>query len=445
MWIKSQFKGVDLKDKRLNMRIEKIAINMMANPSASIPEQNKDWKDTKGAYRFFDSKRVKFNEVIKPHIELTKEEVRKRKIVLCIQDTCYITYSHHPSVKGLSRMGGGHNSKKAEGLILHNTLAVDPNKFHPEVIGILDQYIHNRNDAIDDEDWKETQLWIEASRRIHIADSKTQIVEVMDREGDVFDIMQNSLDLKHDFIIRAKNNRILKKSSEHNLFDFVKKLNPSGVIKLDVRKKKGQIRRKVSLNVSFSKVTLSGPKNRKNETINCNVVYVLEEKPPQDQEPLEWILLTSLEVNSFDDAYKIIKWYKYRWIIEEYHKCIKSGCAVEKIQLKEEFRIENFLGIANVVAVRLLQLRDHARLTPEISAKKVIDPLKLKILLTYSKIKKSEITIYEYYRLVAKIGGFLGRKADGEPGWQNLWKGESKLTLLVEGARMIIEGGISYG
>lgn len=371
VWIRSQFEGVNLKDERLNKRIKIVASNMMKAPSASILEQNKEWKDIKGAYRFFDSKQISFDEIVKPHIELTKKEVDKREMVLAVQDTTYIAYSHHPSVKGLSRTGGSGNTR-AEGIILHNTLAIDPNKPYPEVIGVLDQHIHNRNKAIDDDNWKETMLWIEASQRIHMIDSETQIIEVMDRGGDVFDIMQNCLGLKHDFIIRATNDRLLHESSENKLFDLIKKLKPSGVIELDIRKKKGQIPRKASLDISFSKVTLCGPKNRKNETIKCNVVSVIEKNPPENQEPLEWILLTSLDVNSFEDVYKIIKWYKCRWIIEEYHKCIKSGCKVEEKQLKEEFRIEHFLGVANVVAVRLLQLRDAARLTPKISAKKLL-------------------------------------------------------------------------
>ena len=166
-----------------------------------------------------------------------------------------------------------------------------------------------------------------------------------------------------------------------------------------------------------------------------------EAKPPKDEKAIKWILLSSLRVNSFEDSCRVIDLYKCRWIIEEYHKCIKTGCGVEKKQFKQEFRIENFLGVANVVAVRLLQLRSHARNTPKTPAKKIIDPLKVDILLKYKKMPKEDVSVYEYYRLVASLGGFLGRKSDGEPGWQTLWFGEVKLTMLVEGARMALEGG----
>lgn len=443
-WIEMQFGGIDFNDKRLNKRIEKLANNMIANPSASIPEQNKKWKDTKGAYRFFDSDKVSFNEIIKPHIKLTKNEVEKRGLILAIQDTCYISYSDHPSVTGLSKFHEGID--QSAGIILHNTIAVDPTKTHPEVIGILDQYIHRRP-AIKDkkDDWKETKLWQEASQRIGVDISKAHLIEVMDREGDVFDIMKTCMDLKHDFLIRGKSDRRINQSSEDKLFSLIKTFKSSGVISLKIRKKDGQIQRKALLTLSFSNVILCGPKDRVKENLNCNVVYVLEKNPPKNQEPLEWILLTSVEVNSFEDAHQIVKWYKNRWIIEEYHKCIKSGCGVEQKQLKEEFRLENFLGIANIIAIRLLQLRDSARLTPQISTKEIIDPLKVKVLLKYYGIKEKEISIYEYYRLVAKIGGFLGRKSDVEPGWQTLWKGETKLMLLTEGARLFLAGELRCG
>ena len=445
IWIKSQFEGIDLKDERLNKRINIIASNMMKNPSASIPEQNNVWKDIKGAYRFFDSKQIDFNEIVRPHIDKTKKKIEEREIILAVQDTCYITYSHHLSVNGLSNIGGGRNSKNGKGIVLHNTLAIDPLKTHPEVIGILDQHIYNRNKSNDDEDWKETKLWQEASQRINDKNSNAHIVEVMDREGDVFDIMQNCLNFKHDYIIRSAYDRWLDYPSKIKLFDFIKKLKSTGVVKLDVRKKQGQVARKATLDISFSEIKICGPKNRKKEIIKCNVIYVIEKDPPKDQEPLEWILLTSIDIDSFEEACQVIKWYRHRWIIEEYHKCIKSGCKVEEKQLKEEFRIENFLGVANIIALRLLQLRDFARLSPKMSAKKVIEPLKVDILLKYNKIQKKEISIYEYYRLVASMGGFIGRKSDGEPGWQTLWKGETKLMLLVEGAKLVLSGGVIYG
>ncbi len=448
LWIQEQFNGVDLPDFRLVNRLEKIACHMMAKPNSSIPKQNNEWKATKATYRFYDSDKVQFIKLIKPHIILTKKKVAKMKQILAIQDTCYISYSHHTSVEGLSDLGG--EKIAGQGIILHSSLAVDPNQKQPEVIGLLDQYIHHRakedNETFSEKQkrWKESKIWEETSQRSAINNSKTQIIEVMDREGDVFDIMKNCLSLDHDFLIRATHERSLGWPSNDKLFDYIKKLNPAGVVELDIRKRPKQIARKALLSVSFSKVKILGPKNRKCEHIECNVVYVIEKYPPENQEPLEWILLTSTDVSSFGDACKVIEWYKCRWIIEEYHKAIKSGCKVEERQLKTSERLENFLGVANIVALRLLKLRDYARNSPHLSAKQIIDPLKVDILRKYRDIKKDDITIYEYYREVAKMGGFIGRKSDGEPGWQTLWRGETELGLMVIGAKMAL-GKKIYG
>lgn len=441
IWVRNQFKWVELPDLRLVNRLEKIACRMMAKPDLSIPKQNNKWKDIKATYRFYDSNKVQFLKLIQPHINQTKKKVAKMGQILAIQDTCFISYSHHPSIEGLSDMGG---EKGTKGIILHTALAIDPNKKQPEVIGLLDQYIHHRTKKVDKNEtyfekqnrWRESKIWEEASQRSSINNSKTQIIEVMDREGDVFDVMKNCLSLNHDFLIRATHERILGGLSENKLFDFVKTLEPSGVVELDVRKRPKQIPRKALLDVCFSKVKILGPKNRKNEDIESNVVYVIEKNPPKNQEPLGWILLTSVDINSFEDACQIIEWYKCRWIIEEYHKGIKSGCKVEERQLKTEGRLENFLGIANIIALRIMKIRDYARNMPQISAKRVIEPLKVDILMRYNDIKKDDITIYEYYREVAKIGGFIGRKSDGEPGWQTLWKGETELSTLVMGAKI---------
>lgn len=449
IWVRNQFKGVNLPDLRLVNRLDQIACRMMAKPCWSIPKQNKKWKDIKAAYRFFDSNKVRFSKLVKPHINQTKKKVAKMKQILAIQDTSFISYTHHDSVEGLSDIGGEKGSK---GLILHTTLAVDPNKNHPEVIGVLDQYIHHRAKKVPKDEtclemqnrWKESKIWEEASQRINLKNSKTQIIEVMDREADVFDIINNCLSLKHDFVIRAKNNRLLDEATDEKLFDLIHNLKPSGMIKLKLRKRLHQIPRNATLNVAFSTIKIKGPKSRKNELIKCNVVYVIEKDPPENQEPLEWILLTSVEVNSFKDACQIIEWYKCRWIIEEYHKAIKSGCKVEEKQLKTGERLENFLGVANIVALRIMKLRDFARNMPEISAKKVIEPFKVNILMKYNDIKKDDITIYEYYREVAKIGGFIGRKSDGEPGWQTLWKGETELSTLLIGAKIAL-GKETYG
>lgn len=431
-WARRQFKGVNLGDKRLNKRAQIIAGNMILKPETSINMQSENWGESKGAYRFFDSKKVHFQDLIRPHTKSVKAKANSLELVLAIQDTCYISYGHHPSVTGLGHIG----AEDTSGIILHNTIAIDPSSQHPQIIGVLDQWIHNRTEE-KDEDWKETKLWQEASSRINIDTTKTKVVEVMDREGSVFDIMKNCLSLKHEFLIRAKGNKVVRNPFRRKLIEAGAKAPAAGYVNIDVQKKKGQKKRKARLEVKYFPVEIPGPPGRKDESLDCNVVQVIEIDPPEGQEPLNWYLLTSIEVTSFEGALKVIEWYRYRWIIEEYHKCIKTGCKAESKQLKSAFRIENFLGIAGIIAVKLLQIRDLMRVMPDELASKVVDPLSLKIIQNYYKIKK-DLTVKEYYALVAKMGGFLNRKSDGDPGWQTLWKGQLQLFWMVEGAKTIL-------
>lgn len=437
-WAKTQFEGLNLGDKRLNKRAQLIASNMMKKPSASINMQSENWSESKGAYRFFDSEKVSFQELIKPHTELVKIKANSLELVLAIQDTCYISYGHHPAVTDLGHIG----AEETSGVILHNTLAVNPSSKQPSVIGVLDQWIHNRKDTKDD-DWKETKLWQEASSRINIDVTKTKVVEVMDREGAVFDIMKHCLSLGHEFLIRTKSNKYVRSPFRRQIIEAGSKVTAVGHIEIEVQKKEGQKRRKAKLEVKYLPIEVPGPPGRKDESINCNLVQVVEVNPPKNQEPLSWYLLTSIEVNSLEDALKVIEWYKYRWIIEEYHKCIKTGCNVQSKQLRSSFRIENYLGIAGIIAVKLLQIRDLMRINPNELASKVVDQLSLKIIQNYHKIDK-ELTIKEFYILVAKMGGFLNRKSDGDPGWQTLWKGQLQLFWMIEGAKTIL-GVHTYG
>lgn len=438
-WAKEQFANINLGDKRLNMRAQLIGINMIKKPAESINMQSENWSQSKGAYRFFDNEKVSFPEIIKPHINLIKDQIKSCKTILAIQDTCMVGYDHHKSVTDLGHIG----KKESSGVILHNTIAVDPSFRVPQVIGLLDQATHNRRDD-KKEGWTETNLWIEASNRININVDKTQVVEIMDREGDVYDIMKNCLSQKHDFLIRAKGNKIVRNPFKHKLTKVASKTKVAGKIKIEIPKRKGQKKRAATLEIKFLPINIPGPVGKREEIIECNLVQAVEINPLKNQEPLNWFLLTSINVSSFQDALKIIEWYKYRWIVEEYHKCIKTGCNVQKKQLKTAFRIENYLAIAGVIAIKLLQIRDLARVLPDKKASGVIDPMELKMIQAYHKIDK-DLTVKGYYFLLAKMGGFLGRKSDGDPGWQTLWKGQLQLYWMVQGAKMLLKEIRTYG
>jgi hypothetical protein len=164
-----------------------------------------------------------------------------------------------------------------------------------------------------------------------------------------------------------------------------------------------------------------------------NVIEVVEVNPPKGVTPIRWILFTSLPVTTFDDAWDVIRYYELRWLVEEYHKALKTGCRMESRQLKTAGRLEAFVGLTSVVAIRLLKLKSIARTNPEVPAQRVVPKVWLQMLkLARKKLTRvHDLTVGQFYREVAKLGGFLGRTGDGEPGWITIWRGWEKLNLYV--------------
>jgi hypothetical protein len=219
----------------------------------------------------------------------------------------------------------------------------------------------------------------------------------------------------------------------------------AGRYDLDLRARPGQRARTAHLEVRFGAFRMPRPQHLSTyvkalqpEPLEMTVVWVKETKPPSGKKPIEWVLYTSLPVASFDDAWTIIRYYECRWLIEEYHKALKTGCRVEHRQLHSADRLEAMVGLMSVVAVRLLQLKTMARAEPDRLAKSVVPEWWLQMLKAARKNLRRvhDLTIYEFYRELAKLGGFLGRKSDGEPGWITVWRGWEKLNTLIQGAEL---------
>jgi hypothetical protein len=175
-------------------------------------------------------------------------------------------------------------------------------------------------------------------------------------------------------------------------------------------------------------------------SIEMWVVQVCEVDAPEGVEPISWVLYTSLPVAVFGDAWQIIEYYELRWLVEEYHKALKTGCCVQKRGLRKAERLEPMVALMSVVALRLLQLKSVARSDPDRPAKQVVPRLWLQMLKAARKNLRRvhDLTIGEFYRELAKLGGFLGRKSDGEPGWITIWRGWEKLNTLVRGAELAL-------
>jgi hypothetical protein len=192
-----------------------------------------------------------------------------------------------------------------------------------------------------------------------------------------------------------------------------------------------------------------GPERRQSSVRGCCLRCWEENPVAQDKEaqdkPLEWLLFTTVPVTGAAEALRAMDWYACRWVIEEYHKCLKSGCLVEQRQLRTAAGQQALLGLLAVVAVRLLQLRALSRRAPYLPAHTVVPPEMLRVLAPRLKKPPASVTLGEFWRALAGLGGFLGRKSDGLPGWQTLWRGWQRLQDMCWGAEHALQNAQNCG
>ena len=461
-WAMEQFGQVDLGDKRLNQRAVKVAGAMAADPQASIPQQNKTWKATKGAYRLFDHQKATFESLSQPCWQETNRLCQMHDVVLILQDTTWLSYKSHPATVGLgwhgpSRKGGWIDC----GLLLHGALAVAPlSNGSAQVLGLawnklwarkgkpvgMDQPRRSQRRRSDQ---RESLRWSQAVKAIGSAPDHHLYLHVGDRESDLFDLYQTTAALAQvGFVVRISKDRNAslghdtpdtlsrEKRVGSSLFALCRSLQKLGTKQMWIGSaaKSG---RTAKLSVAGGAITLWSPQLKcTGRALRCWAVRVWEEDPPEGQQPIEWMLLTSQPVFCLGDALRITGYYTLRWLIEEYHQCLKSGCKVEERQLENADRLEPLIAILCAVAVRLLQLKNNARHTPDQPASLCVPAPLVATLARMTRIDANTMTVRQFVHETAKLGGFLARKQDGEPGWKTLWRGWHDLSLIHQGYQM---------
>lgn len=444
-WSQLNFGTCELGDKRRTNRLVQVAEQVGNNPSASLPNQLELWSDLKAAYRLFDCKAVTFEAVARPHWELTKHSANGR--CLLIGDTTEFDFGKDREIEGIGPTGNG----SGQGFLLHNALMVSADS--EEIIGVAGQTIHYRkkktskkreNSSQILKRKRESEVWGTVIDQIGEPQNDVEYVHVFDRGADNFEVYCRLLQKRGEWVIRASrmNRYVLVGKSEEcmQLKDYLPQLKSLGHYTLSLRARPGQTAREAQLEVRVGRIKLPQPshvshwvRSLKQPPIEMNVIEVVEVDAPKGVEPIRWVLLTSLPVETFDDAWTVIGYYELRWLVEEYHKAIKTGCATESRQLKSAGRLEALVGLTSVIAIRLLQLKSLARTNPEVPAQRVVPRVWLQMLKLARKglNRVHDLTVGQFYREVAKLGGFLGRKSDGEPGWITIWRGWEKLNAYV--------------
>lgn len=458
-WAEEQFGRCDLKDQRRTRRLVEVAASVLCHPSGSLPEQTADMADLKAAYRLFACRDVDAENIAKPHWEQTRR--RPPGTYLVLADTTELDFGIRRGIPGMGRTGNG----GGWGFLLHSGLVVDAQS--EEVVGLAGQKIRYRKPAPKKESSaqrlkrdRESVLWGQVIDQVGQPPEGVRWVHVMDRGADNFEVYCHCREQRSDWVVRVTQRQrkaVLRDGTTRALDNYLRTLPSAGRYELRLRARaaqakrghrparKAQPARTAELEVRFGPLALPFPQNKSPYLKGLSpvpiamwVVHAVEVDAPKDAEPVEWILLTSLPVTGFDDAWQILGYYERRWLIEEYHKALKTGCRVECRQLKGKEGLERITALLSVVAVRLLQLKSAARTNPDRPACQTVPLNWIRMLVAARKRPKytEAMTVGEFYREVAKLGGFLGRKSDGEPGWITIWRGWQKLYLLVRGAEL---------
>jgi hypothetical protein len=266
-------------------------------------------------------------------------------------------------------------------------------------------------------------------------------IHVGDRGEDIFGVYDEARRQRTDWLIRvSKDRRIQTSECNESLFSFARRLPGIATRHLSIRRKGSDGPEEVDLQVSAGRITMLPsryePAYREAAPIECWVVRVWEENPPNGVEPLEWLLCTSLTCDSTPDLLFAAEGYSLRWMIEEFHKCEKTGCQVEMRRLEHVDRLEPLIGLLSVLAVWLLQLKFVARDQPQEVATDHLDELAVDVMAQYLKKPAKELTISQFWRGIGRLGGHLGRKCDGPIGWLRAWRGWQSFQLILLGASL---------
>jgi Transposase DNA-binding/Transposase Tn5 dimerisation domain len=448
-WAQQQFSACQLGDQRRTRRLVRLAEQVVSHPAGGFPEQTETWADLKAAYRLLDRTEVTFESVAEVHWQQTRRRSAGRYLVL--GDTTELDFGIHRDIPELGPTGNG----GGWGFLLHSGLLVAAEG--EEIFGLAGQTIHYRKAAPRKENStqrlereRESKVWGDVIDAVGRPADGAELVHVLDRGADNFEVYCHCLKQETDWVVRVtqKGRNILTPDDEQvPLKAYVDTLPVSGTYELFLRARPGQAARTAKLQVRHGALEVAAPAHRSSyvkrinpDPIEMHVVAVHEVDANPGVEPIEWILLTSLVVEDFEDAWVIIGYYEKRWLIEEWHKALKTGCRVTERQLKAKHRLETMVGLLSVVSVRLLQLKAAARTQPDRPAHRMIPTRWITLLAAARKnLKVKSLTVGEFYRELAKLGGFIGRRSDGEPGWITIWRGWQKLYLLVRGAELASE------
>jgi hypothetical protein len=451
-WAQRHFGGAALGDERRTRRLVKVAASLArGGPGAggTITSVMSQPCQAKAAYRLLDREELTHAAVLRAHAALTLAATQRPGDYLLIEDTTGLSYPNRPATSGLGPLGQG----LPRGLWMHSTLAlrVGPDLSGAEVLGLLGQRVwarpaerprgrpksHGRGKETDHarqrRAGRESERWMAALREAGGPVPGTTWTYVADRESDIYELFQGAWAGGWSYVIRATHRRALAgPEAGADLFEAAARAPVRGELELDLPREG----RAAKLKVRSASLELRGPRRPggRLEGHTLSVVRVEEIGAPPGRERVCWVLLSDLPASSLDECLRVIAVYRWRWLIEELHKALKTGLKVEASQLSDARRIGALAGVLSVVATRLIDQKLAARRDPDEPPRASdADASMLAVLRELDPPVRGRPTRGWLYRAIAKLGGFMGRKGDGEPGWLTLWRGWQRLMELTRG------------
>lgn len=455
-WAHEQFWGCSLPDLRLKRRLVEVAACIRNNPCGTLPRAVRGAAALKGAYRLFMHSGVSHPAVVRAHVERTRQACHKPGQYLLIEDTTSLCFTQRAAIRGMGPL----TKEGSQGVLAHTCLAVRVEQWNaaqePEVTlaGVFGQECWVREIAQGTRKERkkvkrkkattscprESDRWARALRQTSGPPQGAQWTLVADRECDIFEVMMQCAGQSADWIIRAAQPRKTL-PLEQSVFEAVARAPVQGTYTIPLRARPGVAARDARVELRAVATALRPPRELQARCapLQTGLVEVREIDPPTDADPIHWLLLTSWPCATCEQIRRVVRGYACRWLIEEYHKALKTGTNIEDSQLSTAERIQVLLAIHAVVAAELLQLKLLANARPDEAIRPdMLTPESIAVLeITYGR-PATGWTNRNAMTTIARMGGYLARRHDGPPGWLSIWRGYLKLQTMAEGYALAI-------
>ena len=431
-WAEEELGAAKLGDERRSRRLVRLVERLAEQPSVSIPAACSGAAETKAAYRLLSHDAVGWSDILAPHLASSLRRMSAEPVVLCLQDTTELDFNGQ-AIDGLGPL----SYEAQRGMYLHATYAVTAQRVP---LGVLDAWMWAREAKQADGSRGgvlESVRWVEGYERLAELAGElpaTRLVCVGDRESDLLALLVKARELDHaaDYLLRCQHNRVLPEGGK--LWAEVMQSPPLGRIGFELPAGRGRKARTVEQELRAQRLRLD---DRQGGHVEVTCLIASEVAAPVGAKPITWRLLTNRAVPTLEAAAELIDWYRTRWEIELLFLTLKEGCRIEALQLSTVARIERALAVYLVIAWRIGLLMRLGRACPDWDAERLLtrEEWQAAWIVARKRPPGKVPTLRKALHMIAALGGFLGRKGDGEPGVKSLWTGLQRVASCVEGMR----------